>query len=130
MGRIGSRIAGTGRVCAAVFGSGMILLGAVPGCEADLPASFDSPDAGSRLRAVVSSVENPDRDDLRGMVAALGSDDPALRSLAIAALERTAGERFGYDAWATEVDRRRAIDRWDVWLAQQAEASPKATPTP
>ncbi len=50
------------------------------------------------------------------MVDGLESDDPALRTLAIAALERTAGERFGYDPWAPEAERRTAIGRWRQWL--------------
>lgn len=50
------------------------------------------------------------------MVDSLGSDDPALRTLAIAALERTAGDRFGYDPWASEGERREAIGRWRQWL--------------
>ena len=107
--------------CASLVGVGVLALG---GCEAGLPASFESSDAGSRIRAVVASADDPDAGDLRGMVDALGSDDPALRTLAIAALERAVGERFGYDPWAAEIDRRRAIDRWETWLAQHAEAAP------
>ncbi len=101
------------------------------GCEAGLTASFESPDSGSRIRAVVASADEPDRSDLRGMVDALGSDDPALRTLSIAVLERAVGERFGYDPWATEANRRRAIDRWEVWLAQLEEATPdRISPPP
>ncbi|MGD1917161.1 MAG: hypothetical protein ACFCBV_13380 [Phycisphaerales bacterium] len=105
---------------ALLLGVGVLASG---GCEAGLPASFESADAGSRIRAVVASADDPDAADLRGMVEALGSDDPALRTLAIAALERAVRERFGYDPWAAEIDRRRAIDRWEVWLAQHAEAA-------
>lgn len=93
---------------------------AVAGCTAPLPASFDAPDAGSRIRAVVASTERPTLEALEGMVAGLGSDDPALRTLSIAALERTAGTRFGYDPWAAESDRRTAIGRWRRWLETQA----------
>ena len=89
------------------------------GCSASLPADFDAPDAGSRIRAVVASAQNPTEDDLRGMVDALESDDPALRTLAVAALERTAGERFGYHPWAAEGERREAIGRWRQWLASR-----------
>ena len=98
------------------------------GCSADLPASFDAPDAGSRIRAVVAGSVSPGEADLRGMVRALGSDDPALRTLAIAALERTTGERFGYDPWAASADRRAAVGRWRQWLASRVEADVPASP--
>ena len=96
-----------------------LIAGGLMGCRASLPADFEAPDAGSRIRAVVASAENPTEADLRGMVRALGSDDPALRTLAVAALERTAGERFGYDPWAPEAERREAIGRWRQWLASR-----------
>ncbi len=96
---------------------GCVLVGlALAGCRASLPADFQAPDAGSRIRAVIASARQPTSEDLRGMVEALGSDDPALRTLAIAALERTAGERFGYDPWASQTERREAIGRWRQWL--------------
>jgi hypothetical protein len=79
-------------------------LGGLMGCRASLPADFEAPDAGSRIRAVVANAQEPSADDL------------ALRTLAIAALERTAGERFGYDPWAPEGERREAIGRWRQWL--------------
>jgi len=94
---------------------GLVLLG-VAGCQASLPADFAAPDAGSRIRAVIASAKEPTPEDLRGMVGGLDSDDPALRTLAIAALERTAGDRFGYDPWAPEGERREAIGRWRRWL--------------
>ena len=96
---------------------GTVLVGlAQTGCRAPLPADFEAPDAGSRIRAVIATARQPTHEDLSQMVMALGSDDPALRSLAIAALERTAQDRFGYDAWAPEDQRRAAIDRWKQWL--------------
>ncbi|MCW5758011.1 MAG: hypothetical protein KIT54_12310 [Phycisphaeraceae bacterium] len=99
------------------------------GCSADMPASFDAPDAGSRLRAVVAGARAPQMDDLRGMVQALDSDDPALRMLAIAALVRTTGERFGYDPWADTGERRLAVGRWRQWLASVGEAERPALPS-
>lgn len=100
-----------------VLPTGLALAGAaMAGCRASLPADFDAPDAGSRIRAVVAAADRPTPEDLAQMVRSLGSDDPALRSMAIAALERTTGERFGYDAWAPRGDRQAAIDRWKGWL--------------
>lgn len=100
---------------------------ALAGCSASLPADFQAPDAGSRIRAVVASAREPTREDLQGMVESLGSDDPALRTLAVAALERTAGNRFGYDPWAPEGERRQAIGRWRQWL--DATHGPQPAPT-
>lgn len=103
-----------------------LAVGGLGGCRASLPADFEAPDAGSRIRAVVASAERPSEADLRGMVLALESDDPALRTLAVAALERTAGDRFGYDPWAPEDERRKAIGRWKQWLAGRDERQPRA----
>lgn len=99
----------------------LVAVGGLGGCRASLPADFEAPDAGSRIRAVVASANRPSEADLRGMVRSLESDDPALRTLAVAALERTAGERFGYDPWAPEAERREAIGRWKQWLAGRDE---------
>lgn len=97
------------------------------GCRASLPADFEAPDAGSRIRAVIARAKEPSREDLRGMVDSLGSDDPALRTLAIAALDRTAGDRFGYDPWAPEGERREAIGRWRQWLEAMSGPQPALT---
>ena len=109
-----------------------ILVGglAMAGCNASLPADFEAPDAGSRIRAVVATARQPTHEDLTQMVRALGSDDPALRSMSIAALERTAQDRFGYDAWAPEAERRAAIDRWKRWLDQREGTSLAESETP
>ena len=103
---------------------------AMAGCNASLPADFEAPDAGSRIRAVITTAQQPTQEDLTQMVRALGSDDPALRSLSIAALQRTAGDRFGYDAWAPEPERRAAIDRWKRWLDEREGRGPAESTTP
>ncbi|MEQ8317748.1 MAG: hypothetical protein RIE77_02345 [Phycisphaerales bacterium] len=103
---------------------------AMAGCNASLPADFEAPDAGSRIRAVIATARQPTHEDLTQMVRALNSDDPALRSLSIAALQRTAGDRFGYDAWAPEPERRAAIDRWKRWLDERKGSGPAASTTP
>lgn len=107
-----------------VVGTGCLWGLLLGGCRAPLPADFEAPDAGSRIRAVVASARQPTFEDLQGMVRSLESDDPALRTLAIAALERTAGQRFGYDPWAPAGERRVAIDRWKRWLDDREAARP------
>lgn len=109
---------------------GCVLAGfALAGCRASLPADFEAPDAGSRIRAVIASVHHPTEDDLRGMVGGLGSDDPALRTLAIAAIQRSAGDRFGYDPWAPEGERWEAIGRWRLWLDARSGSQPAFSDT-
>ncbi|MEO1009236.1 MAG: hypothetical protein AAFX79_11780 [Planctomycetota bacterium] len=86
------------------------------GCRSTILPSGDGRDPVSRLRAITRASDPPTDDEYRFMVSALRSDDGALRVLAIAALERSAGERFGYHPYSSQADREVAVGRWEDWL--------------
>jgi hypothetical protein len=91
------------------------------GCVPKLPGGFDSFDAGERAEAIVEAAERDDVQDVPKLITLLESDDPGTRLLAIQALERITGQRFGYDYAGPEARRRReAIDRWVHWEAGRA----------
>jgi len=89
------------------------------GCVARVEPSLDAADPVARLHAI-AGLDDPGPGELAGLVAALGSDDGAVRVLAIARLERHTGERFGYDPSADPARRREAIARWEAWLRERA----------
>ena len=75
------------------------------------PASrggFDSDNPASKLYA----IRNATHSDIPQLVEQLESDDPAVRMMTIAALDRLTGERMGYNPYASPLDRRESVDRW------------------
>ena len=68
-----------------------------------------------------------DRAALPGLVKSLDDDDPAVRMFAIVALEKFSRDRFGYEYYLDEEQRKPAIARWREWLKQQ---QPEAQPEP
>ncbi|MBM4107534.1 MAG: hypothetical protein FJ255_01765 [Phycisphaerae bacterium] len=91
------------------------------GCFGPAPQGFDSPEPGRRIEAAVRAAERGDRSASRPLISMLDSDDPAARLVAIRALERITGQTLGYDHAAPEGDRRRAVERWMAWEAEQGE---------
>lgn len=73
---------------------------------------FDSPNPAAKMYAIESAARQGDRSAVRRIVEQLDSDDPAVRSLAIAALQRLTGETFGYRDFDPPDQRRLAIQRW------------------
>ncbi len=51
--------------------------------------------------------------DVPVLVEQLDHDDPAVRMMAIHALERITGERLGYNPYANLVERRPAVEAWE-----------------
>lgn len=49
----------------------------------------------------------------------LDAREPATRLLAIEALERLTGERFGFDYAGPVAERQAAIERWTQYVKQQ-----------
>jgi HEAT repeat protein len=79
------------------------------------PASrggFDSPDPASRLYAIERAMKHGDRAAVPRIVEQLDSDDPAVRLLAIAALEQLTGETRGYRYDDPPWMREEAVRRW------------------
>jgi len=73
---------------------------------------FDSDDPASKLDAILRDGENHDPSTVKHLIDQLDSDDPAVRMMAIIALERRVGTRKGYNPYDSVENRRPAIDTW------------------
>lgn len=96
-------------------------LGMLSACSGP-PASeggFDSPDPAAKLYAIVRAGESRDASATVDLIEQLDSDDPAVRMMAIAALERVTGQRLGYRPYDTLAERRMAIERWAAWQRER-----------
>ena len=123
---------------AAPFGSAMFreailasisLTLAIGGCSAPRPAiEVTNPDPSGKIPAMKKAVREHDLTAVRQLVKDLDSDDPAVRLFAIHALQELTGQRYGYDYFADEVQRRAALHRWQEWLAHQEGKTPSAQP--
>lgn len=93
-----------------------VLLG---GCFSVAKPDLNSPDPSARNAGILRAAASDDKKAVAAIVRLLDSDDPATRVLAIQALERLTGERFGYDPAGEPGQRAAATDRWSAWLAQE-----------
>ncbi len=85
---------------------------------------FDSPSPGARLYAIEQAIRTGDTSKTTELVEQLDSDDPAVRLLAITALQRLTGETRGYRYDDPPVDRDKAIARWvDAVNAQRPQSA-------
>lgn len=101
---------------------GVILLFALCGlaCSAPRPAAtVDAEDLDLRIIAIKQAAARNDVSVAPKLVEYLDSDDPALRLASIQALEKFAGDRFGYDYYMNEEQRKPALERWRQWLKDQ-----------
>ncbi len=71
-----------------------------------------SDNPASRLYAIHRAAATGDEAAVPALVESLDHDDPAVRMMAINALERLTGTRMGYDPYAGPVARRQAADAW------------------
>jgi len=98
----------------------MIAWGA-SGCGPTIYPSFDSPEPAARNAAIVRAAGDQDQKAVADLVRMLESDDPATRLLAIVTLEGLTGERFGYEHGASELERRKSIEKWEAYLKKTKE---------
>lgn len=92
-----------------VAGSPISLAGCTPSV---IDGGFDSPMSASRLYAIERSAREGNTSSIRHIIEQLESDDPAVRMMAIGALERLTGRTYGYDYGDPLLERRAAIRRW------------------
>ena len=90
--------------------------------KASGPAAFEGPDSATRLEALSNAARSGDRSSIPHLVALLDDDDPAVRLLAGATLEKLTGLTMGYDATAPRHQRLAAIERWKTWMAEESAA--------
>ena len=87
---------------------------------------FDSPEPGSRLYAISRAGQARDATALPDLIESLQSDDPAIRMMAIIALEQITGTRMGYDPYAGYGERQDAADTWlKAWRSGRFDAGPQ-----
>src|SRR5881394_1636791 len=98
---------------------------AIGGCSAPRPViAVTNPDPAGKIPAMKKAVRERDFTAVRQLIRDLDSDDPAVRMFAIHALHELTGQRYGYDYYEDEVQRKPALDRWHGWLAQQEGTLP------
>lgn len=85
---------------------------------------FDSPNPAAKMYAIERAARDGDRGAIKDLIHQLNSDDPAVRSMAIAALYRLTGETYGYRDYDPPHLRRHATQRW--LEALRADAIPSA----
>ena len=79
----------------------------------------------ARIPGIKHAGETHDRSALPGLIDSLNDDDPAVRMFAIVTLEKFSRDRFGYEYYLDEEQRKPSIARWREWLKQQQEQSPQ-----
>jgi hypothetical protein len=98
----------------------VVIAGTLASCRAPRPApNVADPDPQVKIAGIKQAAERKDRSALPALVDSLDSDDPAVRFFAIAALERFAGTRFGYEYYWEQDERKESLARWREWLKGQ-----------
>ena len=95
-------------------------IGILGGCL-KTKVGFDSPAPSKRLEAIAHSSQQSDDLSRAQLVEKLSSLDPAERMLAIRALEAREGTTLGYDHAAPQWERLEAVERWRVYIGQDAQ---------
>ena len=91
----------------------LIALLALAGCSPSATqGGFDSPNPSARMYAIEQVARAGDKSAVKAIVDQLDSDDPAVRWLAITALQRLTGQTYGYRHYDPPMQRREAIARW------------------
>jgi len=87
------------------------MIACTPAPRAD-EATFQSENPAAKLYAIQQAGDAKRTQDIPDLIAALDSDDPAVRLFAIKALEEITGKRYGYRPYDSPHLRRQAVDRW------------------
>lgn len=80
--------------------------------QPSMTGGFDAPNPAAKMHATVEAVRTGDRGAVVHIVELLDHDDPAVRLLAITALERLTGRTMGYEYDAPRHERDEAVRRW------------------
>lgn len=108
-----------------------VLLLSIVGCGPPaIEGGFDSANPAATMYAIEHAARQGDRSAVRKIVEQLDSDDPGVRWMAIGALDRLTGERFGYDPGMNRIERQPAIRRWVVWVEREASIDEERSQEP
>jgi hypothetical protein len=107
----------------------LFLLPALAACGPSATAGgFDSANPAGKLYAIEQAARTQDRAAIPRIIEQLASDDPAVRAVAIATLQKLTGETYGYRDYDPPSQRQAAIDRWiDALRADAIPVSPHAS---
>jgi hypothetical protein len=110
--------------CGVILASGTgVLVSCAPSAT---EGGFDSANPAARLYAIEQAATEHDQSAVPHLVEQLDADDPAVRFLAITALERLTDETLGYRYYDPPWERQVAIDRWVNYVEQMSgPASPR-----
>jgi hypothetical protein len=89
------------------------------------PLVVTDPDPSIKILAIKAAVERGDRSVIPQLVKELESDDPAVRFYSIGALEKLTGERFGFEYYQDDNQRKPALQKWQDWLKTQPQQADK-----
>jgi hypothetical protein len=90
-----------------------------------------APEIDAKIPGIKRAGLSHDRAALPQLVESLNDDDPAVRMFAIVSLEKFSRDRFGYEYYLDEEQRKPSIARWREWLKeQQQQQQPGGTPEP
>jgi hypothetical protein len=92
------------------------------------PMVVTDPDPSIKIPAIKIAVARKDLTTVRQLVKDLESDDAAVRFYAINGLRRLTGENFGYLYYEEAEERKPALKRWQMWLAQVEESAKRDAP--
>jgi hypothetical protein len=129
MGRMAGviRVWGWFGVAVLTCGGVGVILGGGGGCTAPRPKpDIKDPDPSVSIPGIKIAADRKDLSAAPELVQALNSDDPAIRFFAVGALVKfTGGEKFGYEYYYDEEQRKPSLAKWQQWLkAQQQEQTP------
>lgn len=89
-------------------------------CTAPRPRpNIADADPQVKIAGIKEAAAKKDRAALPALVEELNSDDPAVRLYALQALEKFSGERFGYEFYFDEEQRKPSLAKWREWLKEQ-----------
>jgi hypothetical protein len=77
-----------------------------------IDGGFDSANPAAKMYAIEYAARDGDRAAVMSIIEQLSSDDPAVRLLAIGALQRMTGETYGYHHYDPSWKRQEAIELW------------------
>lgn len=76
---------------------------------------MDSSAGVERAQAVMVIGEQKNWSAIPRLIERLEDDDVSVRVLAKQTLHDMTGRDFGYNAYADEIERREAVERWKTW---------------
>lgn len=114
-----------GRIAGVIWVGCCLAVGVVGGggCTAPRPKpDIADPDPSVSIPGIKIAADRNDRSAAPELVKALDSDDPAIRFFAIGALMKfTGGEKFGYEYYYDEEQRKASLAKWQEWLKGRSE---------